>query len=487
MVAFSTPGGQLISAGVAGAGDTVTIGDSSLPGVNLRTTWGERIADPGIPLSSLVSIGPVNPQLMWKTQPSLRKVVGFIARNVAAVAWKAYQQVADDDRRRISGSPAETALRQPRRFLTGFQLIQRLVIDKCLYDKWGLALVDGTLQRIPPRILVLVSDQLDNIAAVGASTSRGVVDLSPLPLAVGAGWSSYGAEGVSPLVTLSQILQEQTNAVAWRNAQWDRAPKFSGIITRPKDAPKWESGDRTRFVGDWQEYRDANAGGTPIFEDGMDYKDLRENTKPSDAQDIAGRMLTDAEVASSYFIAPELVGARPGNFSNIKAWKEMLYGPALGPILTEFGQALNAEIVPALDGDAGVYGEFDRQSAMNGAFLEQAQLLSTATGRPWMTTSEARAIQNLRHLDEGDELVTPLNVLIGGQASPQDGITAGRSAKAAPAAIAVGPDLLFALAANVEPPDPQVAAPQLPEPPSPGGPAEPIEPVDPVESEEEEQ
>jgi hypothetical protein len=35
-----------------------------------------------------------------------------------------------------------------------------------------------------------------------------------------------------------------------------------------------------------------------------------------------------------------------------------------------------------------------------------------------MTANEARALRNMPAIDGGDELVTPLNVLVGGQAVP---------------------------------------------------------------------
>lgn len=40
-----------------------------------------------------------------------------------------------------------------------------------------------------------------------------------------------------------------------------------------------------------------------------------------------------------------------------------------------------------------------------------------------MTVNEARAKRNLPALEGADELVVPLNVVAGGQASPQDGGT----------------------------------------------------------------
>ncbi|MCB8043648.1 phage portal protein [Microbacterium oxydans] len=74
----------------------------------------------------------------------MRKVVGFIARNVASVPWKVFERLEDDDRRRASASLAERRLRQPQRFRTGYQLMYRLTIDKCLSDRWAVVLDPDT-------------------------------------------------------------------------------------------------------------------------------------------------------------------------------------------------------------------------------------------------------------------------------------------------------------------------------------------------------
>jgi len=401
----------------------VTIGDSSIPGVNTRTTWGARVADPPLQLSSLTRTGPVDPQVVWKTQPSVRKVVEFAARNVASVPWKAYVRVSDDDRQRASGSPVERALRHPRPRLTHYQMMYRLTIDAMLYDRWCVALLpDGTLQRIPPRELVLDSDGLDNIGRIGVSLAGGVVDITGLPLALGAGWSAWDADGVSPLVTLASILREQRHAVEWRDAQWERAPKITGVLKRPaeKDVGAWDARDRERFLRAWKEFREGKAAGTPILEDGMEYEQIGSTVSPADAKDIEGRQLTDIEVCSSFHIPPELVGARQGTFSNIDAFRSMLFGPTLGPQLTQFEEAMNAEIVPSLDSTDGIYAELDREAAMNGSFAEQATYLQTAVGGPYMTRAEARGRVNLPHVDGTDDLIVPLNVTEGGQASPTD-------------------------------------------------------------------
>ena len=142
--------------------------------------------------------------------------------------------------------------------------------------------------------------------------------------------------------------------------------------------------------------------------------------RPRDTLDLEGRRLTDAEVASAYFIAPELVGAREGTYSNLEAYRQMLYRDSLGPWVVAREQALNVHLVPQFAGTRRLYVESNLEAKLRGSFEEQARVIQSSTGAPWLTRNEARARQNLPAMPGGDELVVPLNVLIGGQASPTD-------------------------------------------------------------------
>ncbi|MDQ8040511.1 phage portal protein [Cellulosimicrobium sp. XJ-DQ-B-000] len=404
MVTFANPDGR-----------TVTWGT----GVPARTTWGDiPVVDPGTPLSVLTGGGKHDPLRVWKSQPSVRKVVEFAARGVASVPLHAFERVSDTDRRRAAGSTLERTLHLPQRHVTGYRLMHDLTVDLCMYDLYCVALIDGVLQRIPPRLLDVESDFLGAVTRIRMLTPAGKLTLDDFPLAFDAGWHPAKAHGVSPLATLSNLLDEQTRAVQWRSAQWDEGAKVSGVLKHPKSL---EGTKRDRFVNSWRAFRTVGerAGGTPILEDGMEYQQL-EGLKPVDAQDIEGRQLTDAEVASAYHIPPELVGAREGTFANIAAFRQMLFGPTLGPVMEGFEQAFNAEIVPALADQQGMYVEFNREAAMAGSFTEQAEVLSRSTGGPWLTRNEARARQNLPALEGADELVVPKNVTEGGLASPAD-------------------------------------------------------------------
>src|SRR5690625_7133295 len=78
-------------------------------------------------------------------------------------------------------------------------------------------------------------------------------------------------------------------------------------------------------------------------------------------------------------------------------------------------------VLPLLDAPDDQFVKLNVESMLRGSFEEQAKIMSTSTGGPWMTRNEARALMDMSPLDEGDELIVPKNVSEGGQASPQDG------------------------------------------------------------------
>jgi hypothetical protein len=85
-------------------------------------------------------------------------------------------------------------------------------------------------------------------------------------------------------------------------------------------------------------------------------------------------------------------------------------------------QDIDLQLLPEFEETKGVYVEFNIAEKLQGDFDQQTKSLQSAVGRPWMTANEARSVMNLPLSDDpgADELVTPLNVLSGGQANPRD-------------------------------------------------------------------
>ena len=399
-----------LGAYAARAGVSVEVVD---PGFSL-TEWDEHLA-----------FGPA-----WKNQPSVRKVVGFIARQLASTPLHLYDRMPNNDRIRVRDGDLAGLLARPTRSpgVTPYRFWESLLIDGLLLDRWCAKInehPDGgfSLTRIPARRVKFKSNWLGQIEKIKITDDQGrTVEHDPDGFLVDAGYSERGANGTSPLRTLQDILDEYREAVTYRRQVWKNGARVPQVIERPREAGKFEETAFERFKRSWQAFTKGGGqeGGTPILEDGMTLKEVNA-FRPRDTLDLEGRKLTDIEVASAYFIAPELVGAREGTFSNVKVFKEMLYGPNLGPYYDAWVQVLNASLVPLIAPGESVYIEAAIESKMRGSFEEQISYLSTAVGAPVMTRNEARPRLNLPQVEGGDELITPLNVLIGGQASPHDG------------------------------------------------------------------
>ena len=374
---------------------------------------------------------------IWRTQPHVRTVVGFLARNIAQIGLHTFERVSDTDRRRLG--PADHGLAalfaKPSPRMTKYRLFEALVNDMGIYDVacWAKAKVDGNtagLLRLQPKQIEPLDDWSGGIKLKGNKGSR---DFGPDEIVLFHGYNPEDERwGVSPMETLRRILAEEYQATIYREQLWRNGARFPGYIKRPKDSGAWSDAARERFRSDWRGLYTGDgpgAGGTPILEDGMEF--VGGGITPAQAQYLETRKLTREEVAAAFHIPLPMVGILDhATFSNIEEQHKNLYQDTLGPWLEMIQQEIGLQLVPDFDDTGRVYVEFNLAEKMKGSFEEQATSLQTAVGAPWLTRNEARARQNLPQVEGGDELVTPLNVLVGGQASPTDSGTQNEAPKA---------------------------------------------------------
>ncbi|MDV6304858.1 phage portal protein [Rhodococcus cerastii] len=388
------------------------------------TAFPIELADAGYSTEDIA--GDMSPEYAFTHQPAVRKVTSFIARNVASIPLHVYSREGDTDRRRVTNGPIASVLQAPAAGMTPMRFWRAVFLDLLLRDRFCVTAHEKNgalvLTRLPARRVKFRSDEFGNVRVVRYTTRGGeVIEFDAADCIYEVGYSPRGSNGLSPIDTLREILAESSEAVAYRRSVWKNAARIPQVIERPAEAGKWTDEGWKRFSSQWTAFKrgGGNEGGTPILEDGMTVKEVT-SFRPKDTLDLEGRKLTDAEVASAYFIAPELVGAREGTYSNIESFRQMLYRDALGPWITIWEQALNSQLVPRWNGGRPLYVEANIESKLRGSFEESARILQASTGAPWLTRNEARARANLPAIDGADELVTPLNVIEGGQASPQD-------------------------------------------------------------------
>lgn len=384
------------------------------------------VTSPGFVHLPAVDRTPVY-EAIYRTQPNVRTVVSFLGRNIAQLGLHVYRRVSDTDRVRLTDHPFALTLTNPTPDTTGYELIDALVNDLGIWDQafWVKARRPDSdalsLLRVPPRHVEVTKDGL------GQATAYRVFDklLQPGQVVHFRGYSpTIDRDGTSPIETLARLLDEDIAASDYREQFWRTGARVSTVIKRPAGTP-WSDLARERFRSEWQDVyagHGPGAGGTPLLEDGMEVQSVGFNAEQS--QYLEARKLTREEVAAAYHIPPPMVGILDrATFSNVTEQHKNLYQDTLGPWLQMIAQRIDLQLLSEFDDRDGVYCEFNLAEKMRGSFEEQATAMQTAVGAPWLTRNEARARLNLPSVDGGDELVTPLNVLIGGQASPTDADT----------------------------------------------------------------
>lgn len=382
-------------------------------------------------VSRLMSQSPAE---LYRSQPHLQTVINFRARNVAQLGLHVFERVSDTDRRRVKGTPLDSLLARPNNSQTMFELMRGLVCDLDLYGAAYWLMVPDADTALGWQILpvsptwvtefkggnIWMPEQLRLCPGNGREQWFDVKDFI-----VFRGWNPTGGLGaVSPIEALKNVLSEQIAAWEFRQQMWQRGGRLGAYITRPKDAPEWNDEARARFLTDWRQFQASGmkAGSTPVFEDGMELQ--RVGFSAREEEWVEATKLSLQTVASVYHVNPVMIGASEGvSYASTREFRSMLYTETLGPLLAMVEARLNQFLVPRIVPKPGIYVEFNIDAKLSGNFEEQAGILSTATGAPWMTVNEARAKRNLPALEGADDLVVPLNVVAGGQASPQDGGT----------------------------------------------------------------
>lgn len=369
---------------------------------------------------------------LYTTQANLHAVVSFLADSVAQLPLKVYRRNGETDRERDRDSAAARTLFKPNDDQTAYEFWRAEEIERQIYGV-------STIWRLPDAYSE-TGWQLRLIPAEWIVESVGGTNYAPDRLIIQAGSERYVeidrsdfvqfrdyAPGnpygyMSPIASLRQTLIEQVNADRFRSEVWRSSGRFNAYITRPKDVQPWDDETRKRFATEFRQAWSAGggkAGSMPILEDGMEIKPYQFNAQQ--AQYAETKQLSREDVAAAYHINPSLIWhSTTQTYASAKDNARALYADCLGPVLQMLQQRINSFLLPMLGADDDTYVVFDLTEKLKGSFEERASILQSAVGAPWMTRNEARADNDLPPVDGGDDLIIPLNVLTGGQASPQD-------------------------------------------------------------------
>lgn len=365
---------------------------------------------------------------IYRTQPAVRKVVDYIARNGAQIGVKLYERQGDDDRHPVRDHPAVESLRRPNGRQNGRRFMYGLLADFLIYENaYAVKFRPRGTERI-----AFMRAPVWAVEVLGATTFMPTGyrlhlrdgtqrEFAPEDVLHLSGYDpdNPGA-GVSRLETLRQIMAEEATNQAANVERLKHGGLGPGYIKRPLDAPEWSDNARGRFEEDWAgrargQGKSSGERIDPVLEEGMEF--IESSVTPRDAQMLEGRRFTRSEVASLYGLPAVLVeaGAKEGDR---KEARTQFYADCLPPILGPIADDLNLQVLEEEFGGDDLYFEFDLAEKLRGQIEERFKVLVSAAGGPILTRNEARRRENLPDIEGGDDLITPLNVTQGGKPSP---------------------------------------------------------------------
>ena len=382
---------------------------------------------------SYPTVDGMSARRLYATQANLHAVVSFLSDSMAQLPLKVYTRNSDTDRERDRDSVAAKLLWKPNADQTAYELINGMTTELLLMGVavlWLLPDADspsGYQLRIIPREWIADQKSETNYAPsvlkISTNNSGTYIEIPKKEFVMFRMYNPGNPGGYqSPIAALRQTLNEQVQADRFRTEVWSSSGRFNAYITRPKDVQQWDDEQRKRFVTAFREAwgkGGENAGKMPLLEDGMEIKPYQFNAK--EAQYAETKQLSREDVAAAYHVNPSLIWhTTTQTYASAKDNARALYADCLGPMIQMIQQRINSFLLPMIGADPDTYVEFDLSEKLKGSFEERASILQSAVGGPYMTRNEARADNNLPPVDGGDELIVPLNVVEGGQASPQD-------------------------------------------------------------------
>jgi phage portal protein BeeE len=382
---------------------------------------------------------------LYRSQSALRAVVDFLSRNVAQCAIRVFRDT-DGVSLPDPQHPVQGLLDHPQKGVPRSRFMRQLVADKAIYDVSATWKIRETFNPTPDdqqhivnrgvvRNLIRIPVPFINVwqGSIGAPVEfrlmlgRDVIIVPAADVIWQPGYSpTSNTLGTPPIETLRQILAEEFAAGKDRENFWKKGPQNAAVFVQDANGPLITEEQLDRFSEAWhQRYGGIaapNAREVPVLPKGLSPADLSINAQS--AEYLATRMLAREECCKAYGIQPQLLGITPSTFASMDMYHQMLYQDTLAPwmvsIQEEFEEQLLREFEPE---DSGVYLDFNINAKLQGSFLDQAKIGQQAVGGPWMTRNEFREkFQGLPPVDGGDDIIVPLNVVIGGgpQANPQD-------------------------------------------------------------------
>jgi len=169
----------------------------------------------------------------------------------------------------------------------------------------------------------------------------------------------------------------------------------------------------------------ANAGRSPVLEEGMKYVPL--NMPLKDAEFLASRVFQIQEIARILNIpTPKLKDYSKLTYSNAEQLAIEYRTDTIRPWAERWEAAINMQLLTPAQQDAGTFAEFDLNAIARGDMKTEAEAYREGRYGGWLNANEIRGKQGLNPIenaDVGDRYWQPVNMVDAAAPAPTQGDT----------------------------------------------------------------
>jgi HK97 family phage portal protein len=250
----------------------VVVSDGQLARID-RATWSHAAAGTGLSLYNFLS---QDYETIYRTQPNVKLVVDFLARNIAQLSLKVFRRVSDTDREHLPQHELSRLFARPNPWTARYDFFDTLVHDLCIFGNSYTLKVkqDGAgpteLLRLPPHQvrplgkLMLRADAYEWRGLTGARefSANDVVHVKTYN-------PTDPRVGLPPLEALRRILAEDAASGEYREHFWRNRARAEVVLKHPGELSD-ATGERLREQ--WKNLYTGpeSSGTTAILEEGMD-------------------------------------------------------------------------------------------------------------------------------------------------------------------------------------------------------------------------
>ena len=346
--------------------------------------------------------------------------VGIISRNVGMFPLKVFTDTAAGGKRVVRNHPLfEVLYISPNKHQTAFEFKQMMQAHLELRGNAYAEIIPGPRGAVD-QLVPLHPDRVHPERVVGSGAIRYKYN-DPLTNQVRVllddevfklrNLSDDGIQGQSTVALGCDVFGKALAAQDYAARFFKNDAKPGGIIEGANFKTK---DDEKAFSANWQRSQTgANRHKTAILSPGMSYKEIGVN--PSDAQLLEAQQASAIEICGIFGVYPHMIGIaeKAATFASVEQFTILFAQQCLHPRLVMWEQAIQRDLIL----NPRYYAKFNMGALLRGDSAARGALYQSAISYGWMSPNDARELEDMNPVEDGDTYFRPANLVPLGQVS----------------------------------------------------------------------